>query len=149
MWMKVSVSDYIVALADTGPQGTDRIWGNHDSAPDDPQNATDTHGRFFSFRETSDAEPASSQAPAEGEITPETPRTNLTMNEAGAYILSHTPNSFQKMYQGNYSNGFETDIKTLKENAKDHRKVSYYRQIWFITAYHARHSGPIHSRYST
>lgn len=46
------------------------------------------------------------------------------MNEAGAYILSHTPNSFQKMYEGNYSNGFETDVDTLKLNGRNHRKVS-------------------------
>jgi phospholipid:diacylglycerol acyltransferase len=106
------------------PKGTDRVWGNHEAAPDDPEDATDTHGRFFSFRETTDAEPSSSQAPAEGEITPDTPRLNLTMNEAGEYILTHTPNSFQKMLEGNYSNGFETDVQVLKENAKNHRKVS-------------------------
>ncbi|KAJ9118262.1 hypothetical protein QFC22_004173 [Naganishia vaughanmartiniae] len=104
-------------------KGTDRIWGNHESAPDDPENVTDTHGRFFSFRETTDSEPASSQAPAEGEITPETPRLNLTMNEAGEYILTHTPNSFQKMLEGNYSNGFETDIQILQDNNRDHRKL--------------------------
>ncbi|KAJ9116112.1 hypothetical protein QFC20_000789 [Naganishia adeliensis] len=103
-------------------KGTDRIWGNHEAAPDDPEDATDTHGRFFSFRETTDAEPSASQAPAEGEITPDTPRLNLTMNEAGEYILTHTPNSFQKMLEGNYSNGFETDVQILKENARDHRK---------------------------
>ncbi|KAI5452560.1 phospholipid:diacylglycerol acyltransferase [Naganishia albida] len=103
-------------------KGTDRIWGNHEAAPDDPEDATDTHGRFFSFRETTDSEPSASQAPAEGEFTPDTPRLNLTMNEAGEYILTHTPNSFQKMLEGNYSNGFETDVQVLKENAKNHRK---------------------------
>lgn len=46
------------------------------------------------------------------------------MNEAGEYILTHTPNSFQKMLEGNYSNGFETDVQVLKENAKNHRKAS-------------------------
>lgn len=111
-------------------KGTDRIWGNHEAAPDDPEDATDTHGRFFSFRETTDAEPSASQAPAEGEITPDTPRLNLTMNEAGEYILTHTPNSFQKMMEGNYSNGFETDVQVLKENARDHRKVSIRGVCW-------------------
>ncbi|KAJ9099878.1 hypothetical protein QFC21_003883 [Naganishia friedmannii] len=109
-------------MKDTVEIGTDRIWGNHESAPDDPENVTDTHGRFFSFRETTDSEPAASQAPAEGEITPDTPRLNLTMNEAGEYILTHTPNSFQKMYEGNYSNGFETDVQILQDNNRDHRK---------------------------
>lgn len=46
------------------------------------------------------------------------------MNEAGPYILAHTPPSFQKMMESNYSQGFETDEKKLKENGKDHRKVS-------------------------
>lgn len=49
---------------------------------------------------------------------------NLTVNEAGPYVLTHTPPSFQRMMESNYSQGFETDVKKLKENGKDHRKVS-------------------------
>lgn len=39
-------------------------------------------------------------------------------------MLTHTPPSFQRMMESNYSQGFETDVKKLKENGKDHRKVS-------------------------
>jgi phospholipid:diacylglycerol acyltransferase len=148
-------------------KGGDRIWGTRNYAPDDPENATDTHGRFFSFRQERDRksqvdstssswagwvsgslgkkpeatatgrstdgdeidekDKTTSSPPNDSELNSETVRPNLTMNEAGAYVLAHTPNVFQRMLEANYSNGFETDPKVLKENGKDHRKVSLDR----------------------
>ncbi|KAG7531668.1 hypothetical protein FFLO_04178 [Filobasidium floriforme] len=106
-------------------KGGDRIWGTHDSAPDDPANCTgDTHGRFFSFRQTSDSGPSRSHEPKDSEMDAEHIQPNLTMNDAGIYTLLHTPPDFQRMYHSNYSNGFENDVKILQENAKDHRKWS-------------------------
>lgn len=64
-----------------------------------------------------------SSPPKESELNSVTVRPNLTMNEAGAYVLTHTPNTFQRMIEANYSNGFETDAEQLKRNNNDHRKV--------------------------
>jgi phospholipid:diacylglycerol acyltransferase len=84
---------------------------------DDPQNATDSHGRFFSFRH-------SDTSSDESELDKSTVSPNLTMNEASPYILTHTPSTFQRMVQSNYTYGFEGDSKQLKKNDHDHRKVS-------------------------
>jgi phospholipid:diacylglycerol acyltransferase len=50
------------------------------------------------------------------------------MAEASPYILTHTPSSFQRMIQTNYSYGFETDEEQLKANDRDHRKVGQWRE---------------------
>jgi len=86
---------------------------------DDPPNATDSHGRFFSFRHSE----ASSD---EKDLSHKTVSPNLTMSDASPYILTHTPSSFQRMIATNYSYGFETDEARLKESDLDHRKVSPY-----------------------
>ncbi|WWC89112.1 uncharacterized protein L201_004030 [Kwoniella dendrophila CBS 6074] len=98
-------------------KGGNRIWGDHDSAPDDPENATDTHGRFFSFRHPGTSE-------EEADLTKWTVSPNLTLNEAGPYVLTHTPPAFQRMMESNYSVGFETDVEQLKKNDRDHTKWS-------------------------
>ncbi|KIR59655.1 phospholipid:diacylglycerol acyltransferase [Cryptococcus bacillisporus CA1873] len=98
-------------------KGGNRIWGNENYAPDDPEDATDTHGRFFSFRHP--GVPPDDKSLSEWTVSP-----NLTVNEAGPYVLTHTPPSFQRMMESNYSQGFEADVKKLKENGKDHRKWS-------------------------
>lgn len=46
------------------------------------------------------------------------------MDEATPHILTHTPTAFQRMMEANYSTGFENDEAKLRENGKDHRKVS-------------------------
>ncbi|KAK6909810.1 hypothetical protein I203_103832 [Kwoniella mangroviensis CBS 8507] len=98
-------------------KGGNRIWGNDSSAPDDPTNATDTHGRFFSFRHPGTSEEESS-------LNRWTVSPNLTLNEAGPYVLTHTPPSFQRMMESNYSVGFERDEEQLKRNDRDHTKWS-------------------------
>ncbi|KAK8864610.1 hypothetical protein IAR55_001860 [Kwoniella newhampshirensis] len=98
-------------------KGGNRIWGHHEAAPDDPANATDTHGRFFSFRHP--------DVPTdEAGLTKATVSPNLTLDDAGPYVLTHTPPAFQRMMEMNYSCGFETDEQKLKENDRDHRKWS-------------------------
>ncbi|KAG8987079.1 hypothetical protein FRB90_003616, partial [Tulasnella sp. 427] len=47
---------------------------------------------------------------------------NLTADEAGNWILQHTPYSWQKMIATNYSYGIERDEKVLKRNGQDHTK---------------------------
>ncbi|KAL1406370.1 phospholipid:diacylglycerol acyltransferase [Vanrija albida] len=99
-------------------KGGNRIWGNGTNAPDDPVNATDTYGNLFSFRHK-DVEPVDSK------LTEETVAPNLTVSDAVPYVLTHTPPEYQRMFATNYSVGFETDPKKLKENgAHDHTKWS-------------------------
>lgn len=114
-------------------KGTDRIWGNHTHAVDDPTNCTDTHGRFFSFRHTEGKDPHPSQKPDFEDLNQETVQPNMTMNEAGAYVLMHTPTTFQKMLHNNYSNGFESDVEKLQANNRDHRKVRFrLAALWLL-----------------
>ncbi|ORY26177.1 Lecithin:cholesterol acyltransferase-domain-containing protein [Naematelia encephala] len=96
-------------------KGGNRIWGDHESAPDDPDNATDTHGRFLSFRHEN-------VSADESGLTHHTVSPNLTMDDASGYVLTHTPPNFQRMIESNYSYGFELDDEKLKANDRDHRK---------------------------
>jgi phospholipid:diacylglycerol acyltransferase len=83
---------------------------------DDPHNATDTYGRFFSFRHP--GTPTDDQSLTKHTISP-----NLTADDASPYVLTHTPSHFQRMIGMNYSYGFETDEGQLKRNDADHTKV--------------------------
>ncbi|TFY81159.1 hypothetical protein EWM64_g2857 [Hericium alpestre] len=49
---------------------------------------------------------------------------NMTAEDAGVWILEHTPTTFQKMIQTNYSYGIERDEEQLAKNDHDHRKWS-------------------------
>ncbi|KAL7421935.1 phospholipid:diacylglycerol acyltransferase [Cryptotrichosporon argae] len=98
-------------------KGGNRIWGTREAAPDDPPDATDTYGRFFSFRNLGTSS-------KESELTEHTVTPNLTIDEAGPYVLTHTPAAFQRMLAANYSYGFSSDPEELKANAKDHTKWS-------------------------
>jgi phospholipid:diacylglycerol acyltransferase len=88
---------------------------------DDPSNATDTHGRFLSFRHSE------STSTTDKDLNKHTVSPNLTMDQASPYILTHTPATFQKMMESNYSYGYEGDEERLKANDRDHRKVSSFR----------------------
>lgn len=84
---------------------------------DDPEDATDTYGRFFSFRHPGTPTDQDS-------LTKHTVSPNLTMDDASPYVLTHTPSYFQRMIGTNYSFGFETDQGQLERNDADHTKVS-------------------------
>jgi phospholipid:diacylglycerol acyltransferase len=90
---------------------------------DDPDDATDSHGRFLSFRHPD----VSSE---EHNLTVASVSPNLTMDDASRYVLTHTPSNFQRMIETNYSYGFETDPKQLAENDKIHSKVRPGRPRW-------------------
>ena len=88
------------------------------NSQDDPDNATDTYGRFFSFRHPG--------TPSDDESrTKHTHSPNLTADDASPYVLTHTPSNFQKMIGTNYSYGFETDQAQLERNDRDHTKVCH------------------------
>lgn len=63
-------------------QGGETIWGNRTNAPDDPPNATHSHGELIAFRDVFKAQD-------------NTDTKNMTAYEAGDWILEHTPESFQ------------------------------------------------------
>lgn len=64
-------------------QGGEDIWGNVTNAPDDIAGATHTHGELISFRNILTANDTDSDL------------RNMTANEAGNWILQHTPSYFQ------------------------------------------------------
>ncbi|KAJ7076865.1 phospholipid:diacylglycerol acyltransferase [Mycena belliarum] len=100
-------------------KGGDAIWGTPDGAPDDGHNCTHTHGELIAFRE---APPPPGTASTNAGVEAET--QNMTADTAGAWILQHTPSSFQKMIATNFSFGIERDEAVLKRNGADHRKWS-------------------------
>jgi len=92
-------------------KGGNTVWGTESCAPDDAHDATQTHGELISFRQsvvTADDRSA----------------RNMTAEESSNWILSHTPATFQKMIQSNYSYGIERDEAQLKLNDGDHTKWS-------------------------
>lgn len=129
-------------------QGGDLIWGNTTSAPDDPPEAPHSHGQLISFRAEHALASSFDALRLKGvtnktieDLTQhETDLTNMTSQQGGTWILSHTPNSFQvygsdtafeteivdgflqKMMEANYSNGFEKDDAQLELNNRDPSK---------------------------
>ncbi|KAI0262571.1 phospholipid:diacylglycerol acyltransferase [Gloeopeniophorella convolvens] len=117
-------------------KGGNAVWGNATHAPDDGE-GDHTHGELISFRQMA---PIASND--NGRDTPpfleeqgqtvsvhaattqlEAPVSkNMTADEAGPWILEHTPLTFQKMITTNYSYGIERDEEALKRNDLDHTK---------------------------
>ncbi|KAF8639548.1 hypothetical protein AX17_001453 [Amanita inopinata Kibby_2008] len=93
-------------------KGGNAVWGNAAFAPDDNENPDHSHGVLVSFRQ-SQARLPSSDADKIG---------NMTTDDAGVWILQHTPTAFQKMLGTNYSWGIERDEEALKRNDLDHTK---------------------------
>ncbi|KDQ55163.1 hypothetical protein JAAARDRAFT_37689 [Jaapia argillacea MUCL 33604] len=96
-------------------KGGNAVWGNDTFAPDDEANQTHTHGELIAFRQPLDV---SAQNDDENDVGV----GNMTAENAGIWILEHTPVNFQRMMESNYSNGIERDEKVLKRNNLDHRK---------------------------
>lgn len=158
MWIKVSHpyphSSCMLHRSLPNFQGGAAIWGNDHGAPDDPLDATLTHGQFVSFR-TGENVSALGAVEDDGRLvnrtsTPSGPKSllayvglagaakstgpragdvdeamrNMTADEAGDWILTRTPTAFQKMMASNYSVGFERDEEALKRNDGDPTKWS-------------------------
>ncbi|KAF8222646.1 phospholipid/diacylglycerol acyltransferase [Tricholoma matsutake] len=93
-------------------KGGNTIWGNGTHAPDDESEASHTHGQLIAFRPSWFISPETA-----GDIA-----GNMTAEEAGAWILQHTPSAFQKMIATNYSFGIERNVDLLKMNDLDPMK---------------------------
>lgn len=100
MWIKVRYRLWLsLRLLTSNLKGGNAIWGNSTHAPDDPDNRTQSHGNFFSFRtddlkpqNVSDSDPTYS---ADGLGLKRSEPRNMTADEAGTWILEHTPVTFQ------------------------------------------------------
>jgi phospholipid:diacylglycerol acyltransferase len=89
-------------------KGGSTIWGNETWAPDDDENADDTHGTIYAFKmppltdqlAAADSGPASEEqqeaSPHDANAYQDAPR-NLTANDALTWLLQHTPTSFQQV----------------------------------------------------
>lgn len=75
-------------------QGGNAIWGNHTHAPDDLDNCTTSHGTFLSFR-PSELLGANANEEGNANISMPSDTKNLTAEDAGTWILEHTPVAFQ------------------------------------------------------
>jgi phospholipid:diacylglycerol acyltransferase len=90
-------------------KGGNAVWGNATLAPDDEEDGHHTHGELISFRQVApkplddkdveippfmqgQVQAATTQAPKRN-AAPES--RNLTVDEAGAWILRHTPLTFR------------------------------------------------------
>ncbi|KAJ7690718.1 phospholipid:diacylglycerol acyltransferase [Mycena rosella] len=98
-------------------KGGNAIWGTPHGAPDDGHNCTHTHGDLIAFRVPQPQPEAASTSAGLA-----TEAQNMTADAAGAWILQHTPSSFQKMMATNYSFGIERDEAVLEANNGDHTK---------------------------
>lgn len=63
-------------------QGGDVIWGNSTHAPDDIDGADHSHGELIAFRAKLN----------------DTAVQNMTADNAGTWILEHTPTTFQVLF---------------------------------------------------
>lgn len=79
----------------------------------DEPNAEDTHGHVFSFKQ-----PGVSQ----DDLNAQTVQSNLTASEAQTWLMQHSPSTFQRMLESNYSNGIERSEEQLKLNNQDPTK---------------------------
>ncbi|KAF9650657.1 phospholipid diacylglycerol acyltransferase [Thelephora ganbajun] len=95
-----------VGSASMWVKGGDTIWGNSTHAPDDVDGADHSHGELIAFRAKLN----------------DTTVKNMTADNAGTWILEHTPTTFQKMLATNFSCGIEKDERKLKANDRDHTK---------------------------
>lgn len=120
-------------------KGGNAVWGNATHAPDDGEGGHHTYGELISFRRIDPMPPGGEdvdtpplmqeRGQTAGTTTAEGPRhnkfplsKNLTADEAGPWILRHTPWTFRRMIAANYSYGIERDEGALKRSDIDHTK---------------------------
>jgi phospholipid:diacylglycerol acyltransferase len=77
-------------------KGGESVWGSTNGAPDDGHDCSHTHGDLISFRVPPPVPENNNTGKGLGSDSgvEEDPR-NMTADAAGAWILTHTPSSFQ------------------------------------------------------
>ena len=93
-------------------KGGNAVWGNATFAPDDEEEGNHTHGELISFRQTvpiplddkdagalplAQGQPqfATAQSSNSSNNRPAPALGNMTVDEAGDWILGHTPSTFR------------------------------------------------------
>jgi phospholipid:diacylglycerol acyltransferase len=90
-------------------KGGNAVWGDATFAPDDEEGGLHSHGELISFRQTVpvplDDKDAETSPLTQGQIQAATaqssndrktpPVSNMTVDEAAAWILGHTPLTFR------------------------------------------------------
>lgn len=108
-------------------KGGNAVWGNHTWAPDDDADATESHGTFYAFRKPEGksvhlgAGDAAESRQEGGQAIHHTSshlslQSNLSADDALTWLLQHTPTTFQRMVETNYSCGIEYDEDKIREN---------------------------------
>lgn len=97
-------------------KGGESVWGNQTWAPDDDEEQIESHGKVYSFKLPHP------KAKDPKDVHSKHLQSNLTADDAITYLLQHSPTSFQKMMESNYSNGIERDEKQLELNDQDSTK---------------------------
>ncbi|CCG81812.1 Putative uncharacterized protein [Taphrina deformans PYCC 5710] len=83
-------------IASMLPKGHNKIWGDNNGAPDDPENLNGTtYGSFLKFKT-----PAKIALDADSVVP-----NNMTMEDSFEYLLQHTSHDFHRMLATNYSHG--------------------------------------------
>ena len=81
-------------------KGGNAVWGDATFAPDDEEGGDHTHGELISFRQAVPIPPDDKDAEAlplmQGDHQlPRPALGNMTVDEAGGWILGHTPSTFR------------------------------------------------------
>lgn len=117
-------------------KGGDAVWGNTTWAPDDDGDASETHGSLYTFRlpqgdhsvflgagDASDSRGVDNSSLHD--LTSHTQvQGNLSADAALTWLLQHTPSTFQRMVQTNYSNGMSFDEEEIQRNNQEPRTWS-------------------------
>jgi len=118
-------------------KGGNAVWGDATSAPDDEEGGHHTHGELISFRQSVPIPPedkdvetppimqeqtqvATAQGPNKREAPPVL--KNMTLDEAGTWILGHTPSTFRVT-----SIRFPTPFRCLRASEND----CYQLLLWY------------------
>ncbi|GAA5983717.1 hypothetical protein JCM5350_000681 [Sporobolomyces pararoseus] len=109
-------------------KGGNDVWGDENTAPDDPPNSQLTGGRLYYFRPE--------KFENTSQVNSDLVYPNLTLNDATSFILEKVPTSYQQMLASNFSFGFERDEQQLIKNNDDHTKWSNPLEVQLPKAPH-------------
>lgn len=94
-------------IASMLPKGQNKIWGDHNGAPDDPDSLNGTtYGSFLKFKT-----PAKIDVDADSVVP-----NNMTMQDSFEYLLQHTSHDFHRMLATNYSHGVAEATAEVRAN---------------------------------
>lgn len=100
-------------IASMLPKGNNKIWGDHESAPDDPPSLNGTtYGSFMKFKT-----PKAISVDADSVVP-----NNMTMEDSFHYLHQHTNRDFHRMLATNYSHGVAETLAEVQANDRKPEK---------------------------